>query len=95
MQISEVHERIDKIRDALAWSLHYNEVLSVGERMLMNQERAMWLRELEWKGMNPDHLIRPGYRVPKKIEEKIRFVTGEIQRTGWNREEYEQKVVTT
>ncbi|MEM8506201.1 MAG: hypothetical protein AAF717_00165 [Bacteroidota bacterium] len=93
MDKAAVWKRIDVLRDALAWSLEHNRLLTWGQRVYINMERSAWQRELDWNKINPDYVMKANYIVPGEIESKIRQISALIKSSGYDRSNYERQYI--
>ena len=90
--VDKVMDRIELLRDVLAWSLATDRILNQGQRICINQERAAWMRELERAKQASTYPNTPRYTVPAPIEEKIGQIAGHIAQENFNRSKYELQI---
>jgi|TARA_R110000823_G_scaffold309594_1_gene433932 hypothetical protein len=91
MNREQIWNRIEVLRDCIAWSIQNNRLLTDSQRICLNQERAAWLRVLEDDALNPGHVREPRYKVPVILESKIQQITTLAQSSQWDREHYEKQ----
>ncbi len=80
--IDQINDRLEKLHLALQYSSEKTAMLSIGERIMINQERGHLLRERN--KINDYH----NYQVlwfgqPRKIESKLITIDHLINETGW------------
>lgn len=76
----EQNDRFFQLTEVLQYASVKTALLSVGEKILINQERAFLLNQ-----RNPPELqtIRE-YQVPESIEKKIQIIVKLIKQSEWN-----------
>lgn len=76
----EQNDRFFQLTKVLQYASVKTALLSVGEKILINQERAFLLNQ-----RNPPELqtIRE-YKVPESIEKKIQIIVKLIKQSEWN-----------
>ncbi len=85
MTNTEIHKRIELLRDVFAYSLMRKHCLSAGKRICMSQERAALLELLQ-----PDAFsIEPRYVIPNQLEKKVQEIANTIKETNWIKPNYE------
>jgi hypothetical protein len=84
---SEIRNRIELLRDAFAWSLETNQVLTVGQRICLNQERAALLRSLASIREDDEKMISPAYILPEYLNDKVNHIKIIINTTMWQKSE--------
>lgn len=91
MNRREAQDRIEKLRDCLAWSLQNNRLLTDSQRICLNQERAAWHVALNEDELNPGEIRVPSYKVPPALESRIQQISSLIRTSKWNRKRYENQ----
>ncbi|MGE4345904.1 MAG: hypothetical protein AB7D46_00675 [Flavobacteriaceae bacterium] len=76
----EQNDRFFQLTEVLQYASVKTALLTVEEKILIHQERAYWLNQL-----NPPELqtIRK-YKVPENIEKKIQIIVKLIKQSEWN-----------
>lgn len=69
--------RFSALSDVLKWSLKHDQVLSAGQRICINQERAAILSCLNQITENKVPVLK--YQIPKHLEQKVRFIGEKIK----------------
>ncbi|MCB0376281.1 MAG: hypothetical protein KDD04_10210, partial [Sinomicrobium sp.] len=83
MSNKEIHDRIDLLKNAFAYSLEYG-MLTVGQRICLSQERAAWLRVLDiLEQEDPEDMPKPFYVIPRHLEDNVAFIIQRIKYTKW------------
>jgi len=88
MDYQMILQRIEDLRTAFAWSLEFQVMLSVGQRICLNQERASWMQYLS--SQNTDFpMDKPKYQIPIHLEAKVKWILKEVKMTNWvKKQEY-------
>lgn len=84
----EITKRIELLRDVYAYSLTQRNVLSVGQRICLTQERTALLTCKE-RLLRDDICIEPRYKLPAHLEAKVQEIAKIITETNWVKPEYE------
>lgn len=79
MTEQEAEKRLEELYLALKYSSQVSGLLTVGERIMVNQERAALYRVLDPES----DVTEPPYEVSAEIEEKITNLNVERIRTRW------------
>lgn len=74
-----IKNRIQYLRDAIAYSRYEHKIMTIGEGILCNYEIACWCRVLDGDGK------RPKYRVTEAIEAKVAQINEQIKTRRWKR----------
>ncbi len=77
MHNETTQNRINQLYDVCAYVRIEKKVLTLGEKMLVNQERAHLMRQ------EPEP-----YKIPPHIELKVQVITKTIKETFWQRPDY-------
>lgn len=80
--LDQINDRLLKLHTALQYSSEKTAMLSVGERIGINQERGHLLREKSKIEENPGHQVL-WYGQPEKIEDKLITIARLIEQIGW------------
>lgn len=73
---AELQSRFSTLSEVLYWSLKNDAVLSVGQRICINQERAAIYRCLDQLTEGKVPVLR--YKIPAHLEQKVRFIAEKI-----------------
>jgi hypothetical protein len=77
MNENTIRTRLQVLFTALQYSSEKTAMLTISERILINQERAHWMRELD------DPSTAKNYEQTGTINRKINNILDLIQTTGW------------
>ncbi|CAG2532962.1 hypothetical protein MAR621_03156 [Maribacter dokdonensis] len=89
MDKEAIINRIEYLRNCLAWSLQNKQHLTDTQRICLNQERAAWHRVLTDMQLQGKPAKEPSYTIPKHLEHNLLKIALAIDSTKWNREQYE------
>lgn len=89
MDKENIINRIEFLRDCLAWSLQNNRLLTDSQRICLNQERAAWSKELTHMQLSGKDTAKATYTVPSHLEDKLNQIAMLMGQTNWNRADYE------
>jgi len=87
MTRNQIHQRIDNLINVHSWTNHNNQILSVGQRICLTQERAALMYLLEMY----DTTLQPKYTIPMHLETKVQEVLKIIKDTNWQIPKYESE----
>jgi hypothetical protein len=76
MRIEIIHNRLALLHLCLKFSSQKQEVLTISDRMFINQERGQLLKELDTPEIQP----RP---VPEAVEKKLTEIQRRIELLNW------------
>jgi hypothetical protein len=88
MTAAEINNRIELLRDVYAYSLTQRNVLSVGQRICLTQERTAQMTCLEQLKQHKIS-IQPRYVLPAHLEIKVQEISKFIIETNWVKPVYE------
>ena len=74
----DILNRIDELRDAIAYSRDQMCGMKIGQGVACNQEIAQWFRVMEGQ-------TKPNYTIPKHLEARVQNILKEIKEKQWKR----------
>ncbi len=87
MSKTQILNRINDLILAHAWSNHNNQILSIGQRICLSQERAALMECLEIYHFG----VKPRYTIPQHLENKVQEIISHINQTNWTIPNYEKE----
>ncbi len=76
---TQILNRINQLRDAIAYSRNELKIMNIGEGIYCNCEIAAWFRVLD------EENLEPHYTISEATNEKVKQITEIINTTGWKR----------
>lgn len=77
MNSSQIINRIEYLRTAIAYSRYTEKHMTVGQGIMCNQEIAGWFAVLD------DRLKHPEYVIPIAIEDKVELINNLVITQDW------------
>lgn len=89
MNLIEINNRIDLLRNVFAYSLSHPRNLNVGQRICLTQERTSLLVCIDDLNFDFEKQATPKYCIPDNLERKLQSIKTKIEKTNWVKPPYE------
>lgn len=85
MQKGSITDRIQYLRDAIAYSRYEGKGMSISQGICCNQEIAAWFKILHDLEFNESSITEPKYIIPNHLENRVTLIHVNIKQEDWHK----------